>query len=398
MSDEEKVTIKLEKRDKLEKKEKKEKKDKKENRDKKDKKEKLKRKRDDSDASGDDNSSSDEIEIDLNASVPLNKKQQRLLKKGKLDLEKLEKKHPKPKPATEVGKEDAEPKRLPFGVWIGNLSFDTTKEDLVRFIVSKLAEQPTAVTEDDILRVNIPKKENKIKGFAYVDLPLADHVQSVVALSELALNGRKLLIKDLTSFEGRPLKEATALSKNPPLRILFVGNLSFDTLEDNLREHFGHCGEIVRVRMATFEDLGKCKGFAFVDFKDELGPTTALKLKVAKVLINRKLRLEYGEDRLKRAPKRPHGGDSGADAGIADADDHSHSGNSGFEPRLAPTSRDRPTSYDRGARDQAPATKRRRFDDHAQPQTRLKLSVALAQAPRALAAIVELTGKKIKFD
>ena len=57
--------------------------------------------------------------------------------------------------------------------------------------------------------------------------------------------------------------------------------------------------------MATFQDTGKCKGFAFIDFKDEEGATTALKSKLTKMLINRKLRMEYGEDRSKRRPKEP---------------------------------------------------------------------------------------------
>ena len=57
--------------------------------------------------------------------------------------------------------------------------------------------------------------------------------------------------------------------------------------------------------MATFQDTGKCKGFAFIDFKDEEGATTALKSKLTKMLINRKLRMEYGEDRSKEDQKEP---------------------------------------------------------------------------------------------
>ena len=121
-----------------------------------------------------------------------------------------------------------------------------------------------------------------------------------------------MLIKDANSFEGRPEQsksDATQSgginSSNPPSRILFVGNLSFDTTEDLLEEHFRHCGEIVKIRMATFQDTGKCKRFAFIDFKDEEGATTALKSKLTKMLINRKLRMEYGEDRSKRRPKEP---------------------------------------------------------------------------------------------
>ena len=332
-----------------------------------------------------------ELEIDLSAQVPLSKKQQRLLKKGKLDLEKISKKHPAPRPANEEA--EAKPARSEFGVWIGNLSYDTSKEDLVRFITAKTASfgeegDHVPVEEKDITRVNLPKKENKIKGFAYVDLPSAKHVDSVVSLSESVLNGRKLLIKNSSSFEGRPEADSKKpLLKNPPLRILFVGNLSFDTTEDNLEEHFRHCGDIVRIRMATFEDTGKCKGFAFIDFKDESGPTAALKSKLAKKLINRPLRLEYGEDRSKRNPKRFAG---------EERPEREEREGSGAEP--AERERDSREMTRTPQRERPARPPKRQYNDYEQPGKRVKSSIALATAQRASAAIVPSQGKKTTFD
>ena len=60
--------------------------------------------------------------------------------------------------------------------------------------------------------------------------------------------------------------------------------------------------------------------FAFIDFKDEEGATTALKSKLTKMLINRKLRMEYGEDRSKRRPKRAN-----------DFGDHSNNNNDSYK-------------------------------------------------------------------
>lgn len=343
----------------------------------------------------------DEIEIDLKALVPLSKKQQRLLKKGKLDLEKLAKKNPPPKAADDETKE--KPAKSEFGVWIGNLSYDTLKEEIIRFIVAKTAgydddneNEFVTVKESDITRVNLPKKANKAKGFAYVDLPSLKHVNSVVSISEQILNGRKLLIKNSSSFEGRPEADANkSLLKNPPLRILFVGNLSFDTSEDNLEEHFRHCGEIVRIRMATFEDSGKCKGFAFIDFKDESGPTTALKLKLAKKLINRPLRLEYGEDRSKRNPRR-------ADAEVSIGRERPAE-TEAFEAPERSERQERPERQERQERRTFDSSERRErpkrtFKEADQLNKRLKSSVALATAQRASAAIVPSQGKKITFD
>lgn len=363
---------------------------------------------------------SDEIEIDLNAQIPLSKKQQRQLKKGKLDLEKLAKKNPPPKPETSTddntNSEDASglslvpitSKKSPFGVWVGNLSFDTTKEDLIRFIVGKTTTLDPKITEDDITRVNIPKKGNQIKGFAYVDVPSSSHVETIVGLSESILNGRKLLIKDANSFEGRPeqSKSDTAHngginSSNPPSRILFVGNLSFDTTEDLLEEHFRHCGEIVKIRMATFQDTGKCKGFAFIDFKDEEGATTALKSKLTKMLINRKLRMEYGEDRSKRRPKR-----------INEFGDHHSNNNESYRENNSTTTGNGKPEFETLNRGfdgndtyrETPNKKRQYrerndgYNKNNNSNKRMKSSVALATAQRASVAIVPSAGKKIKFD
>ncbi|GAV29063.1 hypothetical protein PMKS-002542 [Pichia membranifaciens] len=100
-----------------------------------------------------------EIEINLDADTPLSKKELRRIKKGKTTLEKIQKKKakklasaaaaaPAPAAAAEAvekrsGEEGAaadaaagdaapkQPKRSDFGIWIGNLSFDTTRDELV---------------------------------------------------------------------------------------------------------------------------------------------------------------------------------------------------------------------------------------------------------------------------
>lgn len=312
----------------------------------------------------------EEIEIDLKGEIPLNRKQQRLLKKGKFDLDKLNAQNPPPRAETELEPGESESGKSKYGVWIGNLSFDSIKQDILNFITSK-----TNILESQVKRVNLPKKGDKIKGFCYVDFETQDHVDQVIGLSEQGLNGRKLLIKNANNFEGRPEahKQSNSLvnaSKNPPSRILFVGNLSFDTTEELLREHFKPCGEIVRIRMATFEDSGKCKGFAFVDFKDETGATNALTTKLTRNFINRPLRMEYGEDRSKRQPKRR------------------------FDEQESSARERVMEESDPPPKPQTPHV----FKTKPKPEKRLKSSVALASAQRASAAIVPSSGKKITFD
>jgi len=110
-------------------------------------------------------------------------------------------------------------------------------------------------------------------------------MDSAMALSETAIGGRKVLIKDARSYAGRPEKNkadeagqttangATGRTKaalegvvGVPSKRVFVGNLDFAVTKEDLQELFSKCGTIEDVHMATFEDTGKCKGYAWIRF------------------------------------------------------------------------------------------------------------------------------------
>ncbi len=52
---------------------------------------------------------------------------------------------------------------------------------------------------------------------------------------------------------------------------IYIGNMSFDTTEDQLRQAFEGYGEVSTVKIITDRDSGNSKGFAFVEMsaKDE---------------------------------------------------------------------------------------------------------------------------------
>ncbi|RYC64343.1 hypothetical protein CHU98_g1855 [Xylaria longipes] len=256
----------------------------------------------------------DEIEVDLNLPEPPSKKAKRLLKKGK----------PLPtKPASDDEADDGlaipktkdakEKKRSEFGIWIGNLPFTLTRVELFKWIVDCSGG---TIKEENITRVNLPtnkernrharqqngeasqqnKPENK--GFAYVDFDVEAAAVAAMALTETELEGRKVLIKNATSFEGRPQKDTSALAteggatngaeangtgptaarqQNNASRKIYVGNLSFQVTEDDVRAQFEKCGEIEWVKVATFEDTGKCKGYGWVKFKEADAAAWAVK-------------------------------------------------------------------------------------------------------------------------
>ncbi|EPY53156.1 RNA-binding protein Rnp24 [Schizosaccharomyces cryophilus OY26] len=293
----------------------------------------------------------EEIEIDVSKPVPPSKKLMRKLRKaGKIDkegnwtpqaLEEAKKKEEKRLKKIETkygsGEETQESKRSPWGIWIGNLSFFTTPAILKEFLVREAKESVEQndeisfdFTPEHITRIHMPMSKehrNQNKGFAYIDFDSEEALKVALLCTEKPLNGRNVLIKSSNDYQGRPSKSASMPSKtiarqeskNPPSAVIFVGNLPFDATEDLLREHFGQAGNIRRVRLMTFEDSGKCKGFGFVDFHDV---ETSMK---AMTMGHESWRLEYGEDRSKRGRK--------ASASVARTDDHSEKRRKNFDPR-----------------------------------------------------------------
>ncbi|KAG0915616.1 hypothetical protein G6F57_000710 [Rhizopus arrhizus] len=196
------------------------------------------------------------------------------------------------KPKVEKKKKEPE-----FGVWVGNLSYSTTVETIRNFFTDC----------GSITRVKCPKGngvKNKNKGFAYIFFATAEEQAKAVAKSEQELEGRSLLIKDAENFERadgskaptEAEKKEIKKQKNPPCPTIFLGNLSFDTTEKSIREAFEWAGDIRKVRVATFEDSGKCKGFAYVDYHTVEAATKAIRAPDKHTFDGRKCRVEFASE------------------------------------------------------------------------------------------------------
>ena len=57
---------------------------------------------------------------------------------------------------------------------------------------------------------------------------------------------------------------------------IFVGNLSYQTTQDDLQAAFATYGSIERVNIITDRDTGQPRGFAFVEMADQQGAQTAI--------------------------------------------------------------------------------------------------------------------------
>jgi len=76
---------------------------------------------------------------------------------------------------------------------------------------------------------------------------------------------------DFQERPSRPAKSAellalpTAQCRGKTVKNIFVGNLSFNTNEDELRQLFEPFGQVDRVSIMTDRDTGRSRGFGFVE-------------------------------------------------------------------------------------------------------------------------------------
>ncbi|HBY93028.1 MAG: RNA-binding protein [Ardenticatenaceae bacterium] len=88
---------------------------------------------------------------------------------------------------------------------------------------------------------------------------------------------------------------------------LYVGNLSYQTTEEDLRELFGAVGEVSSVAVITDRDTGRPRGFAFVEMGSEQAAREAIQQLNGKSVDDREIQVNEArprEDRGSRGSER----------------------------------------------------------------------------------------------
>lgn len=92
---------------------------------------------------------------------------------------------------------------------------------------------------------------------------------------------------------------------------LYVGNLSYNTTETDLREAFSAHGEVDSVRIITDRDTGRSKGFGFVEMSDEGAARAAIDAVNGIELHERTIKVNEARPREERPQRRGGGGGGG---------------------------------------------------------------------------------------
>ena len=82
---------------------------------------------------------------------------------------------------------------------------------------------------------------------------------------------------------------------------VYIGNLSFRTTEDTLKNAFAQYGNVLSCDIIKDKISQQSKGFGFVEMENEADAKTAISALNGKDLEGRRLRVNFAED---KAPRR----------------------------------------------------------------------------------------------
>lgn len=93
---------------------------------------------------------------------------------------------------------------------------------------------------------------------------------------------------------------------------LYVGNLSYDTTEADLRELFSKAGEVTSVALITDRDSGRPKGYGFVEMGTQADAQKAVSMFNGSTFHDRQIKVDEARPREER---RGGGGGRGGYSG-----------------------------------------------------------------------------------
>lgn len=94
---------------------------------------------------------------------------------------------------------------------------------------------------------------------------------------------------------------------------LFVGNLSYQTMENDLQDYFAQAGVVNSVNLMMDKMTGKSRGFAFVEFANQEEANKAIEQFHNKDFQGRALTVNIARPREERPQQQRWSGNQGGD-------------------------------------------------------------------------------------
>ncbi|XP_050463830.1 RNA-binding protein squid-like isoform X6 [Cataglyphis hispanica] len=160
-------------------------------------------------------------------------------------------------------------------LFVGGLSWETTDKELREHFS----------TYGDIESINVKTDPNtgRSRGFAFIVFAKAESLDKIMAAGDHVINNKKVDPKKAKARHGK----------------IFVGGLSTELSDDDIKNFFSQFGTIVEVEMPFDKTKNQRKGFCFITFESEQVVNELLK--TSKQTINGK------EVDVKKATPKPDG-------------------------------------------------------------------------------------------
>ena len=85
---------------------------------------------------------------------------------------------------------------------------------------------------------------------------------------------------------------------------IYVGNLSYEVTEEELKQLFEEYGSIVKTIIIKDRETGRSKGFGFVEMAEKEAGTKAIQELDGSELKGRNVKVNEARERKERAPRR----------------------------------------------------------------------------------------------
>uniref|UniRef100_A0A1B6KGF6 RRM domain-containing protein n=2 Tax=Graphocephala atropunctata TaxID=36148 RepID=A0A1B6KGF6_9HEMI len=130
-------------------------------------------------------------------------------------------------------------------LFVGGLSWETSEKEL----------RDHFGTYGEIENVNVKTDPNtgRSRGFAFIVFKAAEAIDKVLAASDHIINNKKIDPKKAKARHGK----------------IFVGGLSTELSDDDIKNYFSQYGNIVEVEMPYDKTKNQRKGFCFITFDSE---------------------------------------------------------------------------------------------------------------------------------
>ncbi|CAN6565641.1 unnamed protein product [Malus baccata var. baccata] len=160
---------------------------------------------------------------------------------------------------------------VPTKVYVGGIPYYSTEDDIRSYF-----ESCGTITEVDCLRF---PDSGKFRGIAIISFKTEAAAKRALALDGAEMGGLFLKIQPYKAT--RPNKPNKVSDFAPQIvegyNRIYVGNLSWDITEDDLKKLFSDC-KISSIHFGMDKETGEFRGYAHVNFSDSLSVTMALKL------------------------------------------------------------------------------------------------------------------------